>query len=148
VDEDDLGRGLRFDGRIVEDFKLGSGTRVNSAELRGLALTGLQGLVRDVVVVGSDRDEVGLFVFPADPAHAHDPDWRARLRDGIATLNATSGGGNSKRIARALALAEPPQPDAGEITDKGSLNVRAIVTRRAAELEALYDAANPEVIIP
>lgn len=148
VDEDDLGRGLRFDGRIVEDFKLGSGTRVNSAELRGLALTELQGLVRDVVVVGADRDEVGLFVFPADPAHAHDPDWRARLRDGIATLNATNGGGNSKRIARALALAEPPQSDAGEITDKGSLNVRAIVTRRAAELESLYDPRNPEVIIP
>jgi feruloyl-CoA synthase len=148
VDESDPNLGLRFDGRLVEDFKLASGTRVNAAELRGRALAALAGLVRDVVVVGSDRDEVGLLVFPADPATAADAGYRAALREGLARMNAATGGGASRRVARALVLAEPPSLDAGEATDKGSLNVRAIQARRAAELARLYDDACAEVIRP
>jgi long-subunit acyl-CoA synthetase (AMP-forming) len=68
VDPADPDQGLRFDGRLVEDFKLSSGTRINALELRLRALAALGPLVRDVVVVGADRDDVGLLVFPADPA--------------------------------------------------------------------------------
>jgi feruloyl-CoA synthase len=139
VDEADPDLGLRFDGRLVEDFKLLSGTRINAAELRG----------RDVVVVGADRDEVGLLVFPADPARAGEAAYREAVRAALAAMNAAVGGGSSRRVARAMVLAEPPSLDAGEATDKGSLNVRAIQARRAAEMARLYDGYDdPEVIRP
>jgi len=149
VDEADPDQGLRFDGRLVEDFKLLSGTRINAAELRGRALGALMGLVRDVVVVGADRDEVGLLVFPADSANAGDAAYREAVRAVLAAMNAAAGGGSSRRVARAMVLAEPPSLDAGEATDKGSLNVRAIQARRAAEVARLYDGNDdPEVIRP
>lgn len=148
VDEADPNQGLRFDGRLVEDFKLSSGTRINALEIRLRALAALQGMVRDVVVVGSDRDDVGLLVFPADPAQAADPVCREALRAALAGMNAAAGGGSSRTVARAMLLREPPSLDAGEVTDKGSLNVRAITTRRAALLARLYDDQDPEVIRP
>lgn len=148
VDPEDPAQGLRFDGRLAEDFKLSSGTRINAQELRLRALAALAGQVRDVVVVGADRDDVGLLVFPADPAQAADAGYRQSLAVTLAAMNAAGGGGSSRSIARAMLLAEPPSLDAGEVTDKGSLNVRAIVTRRAAELSRLYDSNEPEVIRP
>ncbi len=147
VDEARPELGLRFDGRLVEDFKLSSGTRINAAELRGRAMTALAGMVRDVVVVGSDRDDVGLLVFPADPA-AVDDAYREKLRGILAAMNAAAGGSSSRSVARAMVLLEPPSLDAGEVTDKGSLNVRAIQARRASDLARLYDDACPEVIKP
>ncbi|MFZ4410869.1 MAG: AMP-binding protein [Paracraurococcus sp.] len=146
IDPEDPDQGLRFDGRLVEDFKLSSGTRINALDLRLRVLAALGPLVRDVVVVGSDRDEVGLLVFPADPAAA-DAAWRAALLDGLRAANAAAGGGSSRHVARAMVLAEPPSLDAGEVTDKGSLNVRAILTRRADALARLYDN-DPEVMTP
>ncbi|TDH58832.1 feruloyl-CoA synthase [Dankookia rubra] len=147
VAEADPDQGLRFDGRLAEDFKLSSGTRINAAELRLRALAALGGLVRDVVVVGADRDEVGLLVFPADPA-ALDAAYRAAVRQAIRAVNAAAGGGSSRRVARAMLLAEPPSLDAGEVTDKGSLNARAIQARRADALARLYDNEDREVITP
>lgn len=146
VDDAEPARGLRFDGRLVEDFKLSSGTRINALELRLRGLAALAGLVRDVVVVGSDRDDVGLLVFPADPAQAGDPAYRAAVAVAIGAMNRAAGGASSRSVARAMLLAEPPSLDAGEVTDKGSLNVRAIVTRRADALARLYDDNEPEVI--
>ncbi len=147
VDEARPEMGLRFDGRIVEDFKLSSGTRINAQELRGRVLSALGGMLRDVVVVGSDREDVGLLVFPADPVQV-DAGWREGLRAGLAAVNAAAGGGSSRRVARAMVLLEPPSLDAGEVTDKGSLNGRAIQARRAAALERLYDNNDPEVLTP
>lgn len=147
VDPADPAQGLRFDGRLAEDFKLSSGTRINALDLRLRALAALGPLVRDVVVVGADRDEVGLLVFPADPARAGDEALRQAVAAALAAVNAAAGGGSSRTIARALLLAEPPSLDAGEVTDKGSLNVRAITTRRAADLARLYDD-KPEAIRP
>lgn len=147
VDPADPAQGLRFDGRLAEDFKLSSGTRINALDLRLRALAALGPLVRDVVVVGADRDEVGLLVFPADPARAGDAALRQAVAAALAAVNAAAGGGSSRTIARALLLAEPPSLDAGEVTDKGSLNVRAITTRRAADLARLYDD-EPEAIRP
>lgn len=144
VDEAAPDLGFRFDGRLVEDFKLSSGTRINAAELRGRALSALTGLVRDVVVVGSDREEVGLLIFPADPAAVD----AAQLAAALAAMNEAAGGASSRRVARALVLAEPLVPDAGEVTDKGSLNVRAILARRATDLARLYDGNDGEVIWP
>lgn len=148
VDPDDPAQGLRFDGRLAEDFKLSSGTRIHALDLRLRALAALGGQVRDVVVVGADRDDVGLLVFPADPARAGDPALRAAVAAALAAVNAAAGGGSSRTVARAMLLAEPPSLDAGEATDKGSLNVRAIATRRAALLDRLYDDTDAEVIRP
>ncbi len=142
VDPEDPARGLRFDGRLVEDFKLSSGTRINAQELRLRALAALAGMVRDLVVVGSDRDDVGLLVFPAEGCD------RAVLSAALGAMNLAAGGASSRSVARAMLLAEPPSLDTGEMTDKGSLNVRAILTRRANALARLYDNEDPEVIRP
>jgi len=97
--------------------------------------------------VGADRDEVGLLVFPADPA-ALDAAYRAAVRQAIRAMNAAARDGSSRRVARAMLLAEPPSLDAGEVTDKGSLNARAIQARRADALSRLYDNEDREVITP
>jgi feruloyl-CoA synthase len=142
IDPEHPARGLRFDGRLVEDFKLSSGTRINAQALRLRALAALGALARDLVVVGADRDEVGLLVFPAEACD------RAALAQALGAMNRDAGGASSRRIARAMLLAEPPSLDAGEVTDKGSLNIRAILARRAAALARLYDDNDPEVIRP
>jgi feruloyl-CoA synthase len=138
VDRNDPARGFRFDGRVVEDFKLMTGTWVHTGDLRSRALKALAGLVFDVVVVGADREEVGLLVFPAPSANADAADYRDRLRAGIERLN-DGIEASSQRVARALVLREPPSLDRGEITDKGSLNMRAILDHRRALVEKLYN---------
>ncbi|PRX10836.1 UNVERIFIED_ORG: feruloyl-CoA synthase [Martelella mediterranea] len=154
VDADAPDRGLVFDGRVSEDFKLMTGTWVQAGKLRLDALEALRGLVQDVVVCGHDRGEIGLFVFPK-PDAVHDGNtsegavidehlqaaihWELRLLARKAT-------GSAKRIARAIILSEPPNLKDGEITDKGSLNIRKIITRRAGLLERLYDNEDPALI--
>lgn len=143
-------QGLRFDGRLGEDFKLATGTKVNVGALRPRALAALAEVARDLVVVGEDRDDIGLLLIP----HPHrlgeldSPGFLAAVRAGLAALNAEGGGASSMTVVRALFLREPLSLDAGETTDKGSLNVRAILRRRAAEVARLYDANDPEVILP
>ena len=147
VDPADPSQGVAFDGRVAEDFKLMSGTWVSVGTLRIRAVAALSPLAADVVVTGHDREEVGLLVFPSPAAKAMDPAERAaKVREALLALR-SEGGGSSQSPARVLFLAEPPNADAGEITDKGYLNQRAILARRAAEVIALYSAVpNPEVI--
>jgi feruloyl-CoA synthase len=146
IDDGDASRGFRFNGRVVEDFKLTSGTRVHAAEVWARARQALGTLVFDVVVAAPDRDDLGLLIFP--PAgRGIDDVYRDALRKALQQMNngiTTS----SRMIARALVLREPPSLDAGEITDKGSLNSRGIRERRAADVARLYDDADPEVIKP
>jgi len=152
VDPVDASRGLFFDGRIGEDFKLVTGTWVHSSTLRLEALSALAGLVHDVVVVGEGKTEVGLLVFPLpDRGLAGtngvitDQDYAGELRSAMQGL-AKSATGSSSRITRALVMAEPPHVGDGEITAKGSLNVRAITLRRKDLLDRLYDDGDPAVI--
>ncbi len=155
VDPDDDTRGLFFDGRLTEDFKLTTGTWVRASVLRIEAMAALSGLVQDIVVVGEGREEIGLLVFPATGRCAGastDPDgavldeaFAAELRTVLEGL-AAQATGSSKRIARAIVLAEPPSVGAGEITPKGSLNVRTVTTLRAGLVERLYDDRNPAAI--
>jgi feruloyl-CoA synthase len=146
-------RGIEFDGRIAEDFKLASGTWVHVGGLRVKAIAALAPVAQDIVIAGHDRGEIGFLVFPnvagcrslcpdlaADaPIETliADARVRARLQAGLAAL-ARDGGGSSTYASRALVLAEPPQIDANEITDKGYINQRAVLARRAALVEALY----------
>ncbi|MGV0909839.1 feruloyl-CoA synthase [Martelella sp. FOR1707] len=154
VDPEDYDRGLYFDGRVSEDFKLMTGTWVQAGRLRLDALEALKGRVRDVVVCGHDRGEIGLFIFP-HPDAVHDGNTSegavidAHLQAAIhweLRLLARKATGSARRIARAIILAEPPSLKDGEVTDKGSLNTRKIITRRAELLERLYDNQDPALI--
>jgi feruloyl-CoA synthase len=138
--------GLFFDGRVAEDFKLNSGTWVSVGTLRVAAIAALAPLAQDIVVSGHGGDDVHFLVFPniaACRAHAGLPEstdvseviGNESVRDGVALglakLRAQSSGGSSGHATRALLLAEPASVDGGEITDKGYINQRAVLTRRA-----------------
>ena len=163
-DPSDPSRGLVFDGRIGENFKLLSGTWVTVGALRIAAIADGAPVIEDAVVTGHERDEVGLLVFPSLagcrslcphlPQGATlatlvaQPTVRAALAKGLARHN-TNAGGSSHRVMRALLLHEPPSIDKGEITDKGYLNQRAVLRERAALVARLYaEPADPEVVTP
>ena len=147
-DPEDPGEGLLFDGRIAEDFKLATGTWVNVGPLRARLLAQLEPYARDVVIAGADCNEVGALIFPhldacrrLAAAGAEDVTADAGVLDELrARLTAFANGstGSSNRICRAILLSEPPLLDAGEITDKGSINQRAVLTRRADLVAELY----------
>jgi feruloyl-CoA synthase len=138
VDEKNPSAGVSFDGRVAEDFKLMSGTWVSVGTLRLRAISALTPLAADVVVTGHDREEVGLLIFASPAAKEMTAEQVAqRIREGLLAMRA-DGGGSSQSPTRAMVLAEPPNADAGEITDKGYLNQRAVLTRRAGDVLALY----------
>jgi feruloyl-CoA synthase len=152
ADADDPKQGLLFDGRLAEDFKLASGTWVSTGALRARFVDHCAPLIRDAVIAGLDRDDIAALVFPdveacrklaglaadAPPAAVlADPKLRDEFRKRLASLARQSAGG-STRICRLVLMAEPPSLDAGEATDKGSINQRAVLGRRAGLVEELY----------
>jgi len=138
LDADRPERGIVFDGRVAEDFKLLSGTWVSVGTLRIRAVTALAPHVADVVVTGHEREEIGLLVFPTPQAKTLPRSaLEAHLRAGLRAMQA-EGSGSSQTPVCALVLDEPPSVDAGEITDKGYLNQRAVLARRAAAVRALH----------
>jgi len=157
-DPADPAKGLLFDGRVAEDFKLSTGTWVSVGPLRARLLAQLEPLARDVVLVGGDRNEIGALIFPnlnacrefAAGAAADvttDTPVLDALRSRLIAFAATSTG-SSNRVCRAMLLAEPPSLDAGEMTDKGSINARAVLARRADLVIELYaDPPSPQVLM-
>jgi feruloyl-CoA synthase len=152
--------GLFFDGRVAEDFKLNSGTWVSVGTLRVAGITALAPLAQDIVISGHGGDEVRFLIFPniaACRGHAGLPDSadvkdvighdkvRAAIAQGLAKLKAQSGN-SSGHATRALLLAEPASVDGGEITDKGYINQRAVLTRRVSAVAALDDDVSAEWI--
>jgi feruloyl-CoA synthase len=129
ADPSSPGKGLIFKGRIAEDFKLSTGTWVHVGPLRSSFIEHFAPLVRDVVIAGEGRNELGALVFPA-------PGFSKEKFDRL--FRALPGTGSSNRIARALILDEPPSIDAGEMTDKGTINQRAVLVRRAGLVGELY----------
>ena len=149
VDPADPKKGIRFDGRVAEDFKLTTATWVSVGTLRIQAIDMLSPYAQDVVVTGHDRDEVGLLVFPSIQARSLPTDvLRTHIACGLEKIKSL-GGGSSQTPTRALLMDEPPNLDAGEITDKGYINQRTVLTRRAEMVLKLY-ASEPteEVIYP
>jgi feruloyl-CoA synthase len=129
ADENDAAKGLLFRGRTSEDFKLSSGTWVHVGALRARLIDHFNPLVRDVVITGEGRSELGALVFPAAGFS------RDLFVERLGTLEGT---GSSNRIARAILLEDPPSLDAGEMTDKGTINQKAVLKNRAAIVEELY----------
>ncbi|HYL25591.1 MAG TPA: AMP-binding protein, partial [Burkholderiales bacterium] len=135
VDADDPAKGIVFDGRVAEDFKLSTGTWVNVGAVRVKLIAAADPLVQDAVITGHDRDEIGALVFLSAAAKDR-PNVRERLQSALRTLAAE--GGSSTHPRRLLVMTEPPSIDANEITDKGYINQRAVLERRAALVEKLY----------
>ncbi len=149
ADPTDPAQGMEFDGRITEDFKLTTGTWVSVGPLRAKINSACSPLVQDVVITGHDRDRLGALVFP-NLAACRDLSadaLRARLQETFDRL-ARDSTGSSTRIARALVMQVPPSIDASEITDKGSINQRAVLKNRASLVEQLYaEPPGPAIIV-
>jgi len=161
VDEDHPDRGLLFDGRIAEDFKLDSGTWVNVTALRLRAISALAPVAQDVVIAGHDHPYLAILIFPnlracaslcddllpgapTDAALSH-RNVRAHVASALEKLRAECAG-SSMHAKAALLMREPPSIDAGEITDKGYINQRAVLRRRGDLVARLYAEESPEVI--
>ena len=152
VDPNDPLKGLLFDGRIAEDFKLSTGTWVSVGPLRGRFIDHFAPYVRDVVFAGPNQDDIAALVFPdieacrklaglgadaSEGAIVENTNVRATFAALLTKLAAASPG-SSTRVMRAILMAEPPSLDKGEMTDKGSINQRAVLANRAALVDELY----------
>jgi feruloyl-CoA synthase len=162
VDPNDPVQGIIFAGRVVEDFKLTTGTFVHVGSLRTDAIAAATPVVQDALVAGQDRPFIGLLAWPnlhacrqivGDPdASCEDvvkhPEVLACLKRGLEAHNKSTAGASSMRVARVMLLIEPPSIDGNELTDKGYINQRAGLERRAALVERLYaDPPGEDVII-
>src|SRR6267378_1554744 len=162
VDPEDPLQGIIFAGRVVEDFKLTTGTFVHVGSLRTDVIAAATPVVQDALVTGQDRPFVGLLAWPnlhacrqitGDPdASCEDvvkhPDVLACLKRGLQAHNASTEGASSLRIARAMLMTEPASIDGNELTDKGYINQRSGLERRAALVERLYaDPPGEDVIV-
>jgi feruloyl-CoA synthase len=162
ADADDLTKGLVFDGRVTEDFKLSTGTWVNFAAVRASVIGACAPLIRDVVLTGLDLNYIGAMIFPdleACARHAglppgtdaqtvvDHPAVRQKFAESLGGLTEKSTG-SSNHVARALLMSALPDIDKGEITDKGSINQRAVRNHRADLVAALYqDQPGPDIFI-
>jgi feruloyl-CoA synthase len=149
ADPGDPALGMAFDGRVAEDFKLMSGTWVHVGAVRVQLIAACDPLVQDAVITGHDREEMGALVF-VNPAAAKalgldTAGVRTRLATALEKLNRASTGSSTTPV-RLLVLDEPPSIDANEITDKGYINQRAVLDRRATLVEKLHAGA-PEAIV-
>jgi feruloyl-CoA synthase len=161
VDPDDPAAGIMFEGRVAEDFKLTTGSWVSVTHVRTRVVSVAAPLILDAVVTGHDRDEIGvmawidttaaarLFDISGGPAEAvADHRIRNHVAEAIARHNREEAAA-TRRVARLLLLADPPAIDANEITDKGYINQRAVLERRAEHVQLLYaEPAHPDVIRP
>ncbi|TYC63576.1 feruloyl-CoA synthase [Rhodobacterales bacterium] len=158
LDDDDPEKGMHFDGRISEDFKLQSGTWVRATQLRLDILARLAPLAADLVITGADRREIGAMIFPnleelrrvgftlkeADGAYSC-PLLQGEIHRRLSE-RAREVSGSSTLISRAIVVTEPPSMPEGEMTAKGNLNVRKVLARRDGLLERLYSDNDPAVV--
>ena len=154
IDPGNTHLGLKFDGRIAEDFKLATGTFVNVGPLRARIIAAGAPYIQDAVITGLNRNEIGALIFPtpacrtlaglADNASMADvlqsTSVQAHFQQVVDQL-AQVATGSANRVARLHLMAEPPSIDLGEVTDKGSINQRAVLKHRAALVTALHDDA-------
>lgn len=161
IDPDDIHKGLRFDGRIAEDFKLSTGTFVSVGPMRSKVIAAGAPYVQDVVLTGLNLKEVGAMIFPTQHVRTlsglapsapmaevlNHPDVVEHFQNVINQLAKTSTG-SATRIARAILLSEPPSIDLGEITDKGSINQRMVLKHRDALVQALHADTAANILKP
>ena len=140
-------RGLVFDGRVAEDFKLTTGTWVHAGAVRVRLIAAGNPVIQDAVITGHDRDEVGALIFLNPTATKDLPPEKVRARIAQALQALAADGGSSTHPTRAIIALEPPSIDANEITDKGYINQRAVLEKRAAQVQQLYASPLPPEVI-
>ena len=161
IDETDIHQGLKFDGRIAEDFKLATGTFVSVGPLRAKIIAAGAPYVQDVVLTGINLNEVGALVFPTPAVRVLaglGPDVPLRQALDSAPVMAhfqkvldelaAASTGSANRIARMHLMHEPPSLDKGEVTDKGSINQRAVLMHREALVSGLHDGTAQPILKP
>ena len=161
IDGNDIHKGLKFDGRIAEDFKLATGTFVSVGPMRAKIIAAGAPYVQDAVLTGINLKEIGAMIFPTAAVRTLSGlDASASMADVVASapvqahfqqvINtlAKSATGSANRIARLVVMAEPPSIDKGEVTDKGSINQRAVLKHRDALVNALHDGSAANIILP
>ena len=148
LDPADPQQGLEFDGRTTEDFKLTTGTWVSVGPLRSRINAAGSPYIQDTVITGHDRDDLGALVFPnPEVCKAMRPEELRSHLQAVFDRLALQSTGSSTRIARVLIMETPPSIDASEVTDKGSINQRAVLQHRAALVEELYaEPPSPRVL--
>ena len=157
VDENDPNKGIIFDGRVGEDFKLSSGTWVSVGTLRPDFNAALSPLVFDSVICGQDKNYIGALIWPSPATMEHmikdkgSPEAAmmalyGELEKKAKAFNAAEPG-SSRRIKRIKVLTEPPSIDAGEITDKGYVNQRATQDHRAKDVADLFTDPAPQGVL-
>lgn len=160
VDPEDPSQGLIFAGRVVEDFKLMTGTFVHVGPLRVASIAAASPVIQDALVAGQDREYIALLAWPNIPACRQlvgkpeaaveelirEPAVIERVRSGLKEHNAASTG-SSMRIARVMLMIEPPSIDGNELTDKGYINQRAALERRSALIDRLYAESPADDVI-
>jgi feruloyl-CoA synthase len=161
IDGGNIHRGLRFDGRIAEDFKLATGTFVSVGPLRAKIIAAGSPYVQDAVLTGINLKEVGALIFTTQKVRQlagldagatmqqvlESAPVQAHFQQVANELFAT-GTGSANRIARLHLMAEPPSIDKGEVTDKGSINQRAVLKHRAALADAMHGGTLPFTLTP
>jgi len=161
IDESDPHQGLKFDGRIAEDFKLGTGTFVSVGPLRAKIIAAGAPYVQDAVITGINLNEVGALIFPTQAVRQlaglapdaslqqvlESPAVQSHFQKVLDEL-AKSATGSANRVARMHLLHEPPSIDKGEVTDKGSINQRAVLHHRAALIDAMHGGTLPFTLEP
>jgi feruloyl-CoA synthase len=161
IDEADHNKGLKFDGRIAEDFKLSTGTFVSVGPMRAKIIAACAPHVQDAVITGINLKEVGALLIPTPhirtlaglPSDASLPQVlesapvQQHFQQVINQL-AAQATGSATRVARMHLMAEPPSLDKGEITDKGSINQRAVLKHRADLVEAMHEGKLPFTLVP
>ena len=162
IDEDNPHLGLKFDGRIAEDFKLSTGTFVSVGPMRAKIIAAGAPYLQDVVITGLNEKEVGALLIPAlipckrilglpESATMSDVANHPLMQQAMASMLtelAKTATGSASRVARAVVVADPPNIDKGEITDKGSINQRAVLKERASLVASLYDDTARNLLKP
>jgi feruloyl-CoA synthase len=161
IDGQDVHQGLKFDGRIAEDFKLATGTFVSVGPMRAKIIAAGAPYIQDAVLTGINLKEVGALIFPTAAVRAlggldagaslkevlESPNVQAHFQKVLDTLDGTSTG-SANRIARMHLMHEPPSIDKGEVTDKGSINQRSVLKHREALVDALHGGSLPFTLQP
>jgi feruloyl-CoA synthase len=161
INPQDIHQGFKFDGRIAEDYKLATGTFVSVGPMRARIIAAGAPYIQDVVLTGINMKEVGAMIFPTVAvrplsgldasasleAVLHSAPVQAHFQSMINKLNQTATG-SANRVARAILLSEPPSIDKGEVTDKGSINQRAVLKHRDALVQALHNDTLAHIIKP
>ena len=161
IDERNIHLGLKFDGRIAEDFKLGTGTFVSVGPMRARIIASGAPYIQDAVLTGINHNELGALIFPTQACRAlsglpadtgmhevlRSAPVQSRFQQILNQLDQQSTG-SASRVARACLMAQPPSIDLGEVTDKGSINQAAVLQHRCALVDALYDDRLPYTIKP